>query len=99
MGYKVEDVSQTLLWGSQLVLDFLQHAPEDVAAATQCGAYRPGIEKDFNVTIITQNIDDLHEGGSSKLHLHGEIFKMRSVDDAHGILHDIRGDINLGDPE
>ena len=38
------------------------------------------LENDFDVTIITQNIDDLHErGGSSHvMHLHGEIFKMRS---------------------
>ncbi|MEI7736793.1 MAG: Sir2 family NAD-dependent protein deacetylase, partial [Ferruginibacter sp.] len=56
------------------------------------------LEKDFKVTIITQNIDDLHErGGSSNvLHLHGEIFKMRSVDDADTI-YEIKGDINVGD--
>ena len=39
------------------------------------------LEKDFNVTVITQNIDDLHERAGSKniLHLHGEIMKSRST--------------------
>jgi NAD-dependent deacetylase len=50
------------------------------------------------VTIITQNIDDLHEraGSSNVLHLHGEIFKMRSERD-ETIITDIKGDIKLGD--
>lgn len=40
------------------------------------------LEKDFDVRIITQNVDDLHEraGSSSVLHLHGELMKMRAVD-------------------
>lgn len=39
------------------------------------------LEKDFNVQIITQNVDDLHEraGSTSVLHLHGELMKMRSM--------------------
>lgn len=41
------------------------------------------LEKDYDVYVITQNVDDLHErAGSSKiLHLHGELMKMRSVSD------------------
>lgn len=41
------------------------------------------LEKDFDVYVITQNVDDLHErAGSTKiLHLHGELMKMRSVTD------------------
>jgi NAD-dependent deacetylase len=56
------------------------------------------LEKDFDVTVITQNIDDLHErGGSSNvIHLHGEIFKMRSVTDPR-LISEIRGEINVGD--
>ncbi|HYE55124.1 MAG TPA: Sir2 family NAD-dependent protein deacetylase, partial [Chitinophagaceae bacterium] len=56
------------------------------------------LEENFDVHIITQNIDDLHErAGSTKiLHLHGEIFKMRSEKN-ESLVHDIRGDINLGD--
>ena len=52
----------------------------------------------MNVTVITQNIDDLHERAGSKnvLHLHGEIFKMRGEKDIH-TFYEIREDINLGD--
>lgn len=41
------------------------------------------LEKDWDVYIITQNVDDLHERAGSKnvLHLHGELMKMRSVSD------------------
>ena len=84
----------------QLVLDFYNDRRKDVAAAKPNAAHieLAALEKDFDVTIITQNIDDLHErGGSSKVvHLHGEIFKMRSVDDVHTI-YEIRADIKIGD--
>jgi NAD-dependent deacetylase len=55
------------------------------------------LEKDFEVHIITQNIDDLHEraGSTRVLHLHGEIFKMRSEDD-ESLVYDIKEDILLG---
>ena len=58
----------------------------------------PELEKDFDVTIITQNIDDLHErAGSTKvLHLHGEIFKMRSEKNEEKYF-EIRGNIKMGD--
>ncbi len=41
------------------------------------------LEKDYDVRVITQNVDDLHERAGSKnvLHLHGELMKMRSVSD------------------
>lgn len=41
------------------------------------------LEKDYDVYVITQNVDDLHErAGSSKvLHLHGELMKVRAIDD------------------
>ncbi len=56
------------------------------------------LENDFDVTIITQNIDDLHErAGSTKIvHLHGEIFKMRS-ERSYAPVYEIKGDIQLGD--
>lgn len=84
----------------QLVLDFYNMRRRDVASAVPNAAHiaLADLEKDFDVTIITQNIDDLHErGGSTKvIHLHGEIFKMRSVfNDAKTF--EIRGDINIGD--
>jgi NAD-dependent deacetylase len=50
------------------------------------------LEKDFEVHIITQNIDDLHEraGSSSVLHLHGELKKARSSVD-ESLIYDIDG--------
>ena len=41
------------------------------------------LEKDYDVAVITQNVDDLHEraGSNRVLHLHGELMKMRSVYD------------------
>lgn len=41
------------------------------------------LEKDFDVQIITQNVDDLHEraGSSRILHLHGELMKLRAIED------------------
>jgi NAD-dependent deacetylase len=56
------------------------------------------LEAHYDVHIITQNIDDLHErAGSTKiLHLHGEILKMRSERNAYQV-YPIREDIKLGD--
>jgi len=56
------------------------------------------LESDFEVHIITQNIDDLHEraGSTRVLHLHGEIFKMRSVNNSTKT-YPIYGDIRMGD--
>ena len=104
MGYYVEDVAtpRAFIKNPQLVLDFYNQRRKDVAAAQPNAAHfgLAALENDFDVTIITQNIDDLHErGGSSKvLHLHGEIFKMRSVDD-EDTFYEIRGDINVGDTD
>ncbi|WP_158837416.1 SIR2 family NAD-dependent protein deacylase [Polaribacter sp. L3A8] len=56
------------------------------------------LEKDFNVEIITQNVDDLHERAGSKnvTHLHGELLKVRSSADETIIL-DWKKDLVLGD--
>lgn len=56
------------------------------------------LEKQFNVTIITQNVDNLHEraGSSSIIHLHGELDKARSVKNEE-IIYPCQLDIHLGD--
>ncbi|MBT8263629.1 MAG: NAD-dependent deacylase [Bacteroidia bacterium] len=56
------------------------------------------LEVDYEVTIITQNVDDLHERAGSKqvVHLHGELLKVRSTFDENLIL-DWHDDLNLGD--
>ena len=102
MGHNVQDVATPRGFAKDpaLVLNFYNERRRDVAAAKPNAAHigLAELEKDFDVTIITQNIDDLHERGGSTnvLHLHGEIFKMRSVADDETI-YEIRGDINVGD--
>jgi len=56
------------------------------------------LEKFFDVHIITQNVDDLHEraGSSNVLHLHGELLKVRSTKNEDDIL-EWKKDLNLGD--
>lgn len=101
-GYDVTEVATPRGWRKdpKLVLDFYNMRRRDVAAAKPNAAHigLAELEKIFDVTIITQNIDDLHErGGSTKvLHLHGEIFKMRSERNEQRI-YEIRGDIMVGD--
>lgn len=101
-GYDVTEVATPRAWkkNPRLVLDFYNMRRKNVLDA-QPNAGHVGLaelENDFDVQIITQNIDDLHErAGSTKvLHLHGEIFKMRSEHD-EALIYDIRGDMNLGD--
>lgn len=56
------------------------------------------LEENYNVTVVTQNIDDLHEraGSTNIIHLHGELFKARAVG-TFGPAVNWKGDINLGD--
>ena len=59
------------------------------------------LEKDFDVHVVTQNIDDLHERAGSKniIHLHGELMKVRSVNNPTLVtmLDDDHCEIHLGD--
>lgn len=101
-GYDVYDVATPGGWKKdpKLVLDFYNNRRKDVAAAQPNAAHigLAELENDFKVTIITQNIDDLHERGGSTnvIHLHGEIFKMRSEFDEE-LIYEISGNINMGD--
>ncbi len=101
-GYEVADVATPRAWrkNPQLVLDFYNERRKNVAGALPNAAHYglAELESDFDVTIITQNIDDLHERGGSGnvLHLHGEIFKMRSERN-ETLIAEIRGDIKIGD--
>jgi NAD-dependent deacetylase len=101
-GYNIEDVATPRAWkkNPQLVLEFYNYRRKNVLEAKPNAAHYglAELEKDFDVHIITQNIDDLHErAGSAKiLHLHGEIFKMRSEKNEN-LIYEIRGDITMGD--
>ncbi len=101
-GYNVQEVATPGAWQKdpQLVLEFYNMRRRDIARASPNAAHvnLARLEQDFDVHIITQNIDDLHEraGSSRVVHLHGEIFKMRSEKN-ETLIHEIRGDIRMGD--
>ena len=103
-GFRVEDVATPRAWRAdqQMVQDFYNQRRRDVAAAEPNRAHLilAEMEADYDVRIITQNIDDLHEraGSTRVLHLHGEIFKMRSDRQIHddALAMEIRTDIAYG---
>ncbi|HEU5366330.1 MAG TPA: NAD-dependent deacylase, partial [Hanamia sp.] len=102
MGYDVYEVASPQGWqkNPKLVLDFYNQRRKEVGKAQPNAAHKgiADLERYFNVTVITQNIDDLHERAGSKnvIHLHGEIFKMRSEKDEK-TFYEIKGDIHFGE--
>lgn len=100
-GYDIHEVATPEAWqrNPKLVLDFYNMRRSNVKDATPNAAHLgiAALEDLFDVSVITQNIDDLHErAGSTQVHhLHGEIFKMRSEHSEH-LIYPIRDDIQLG---
>ena len=101
-GYRVEDVCtpEAFARSPQTVIDFYNARRRAAAAAEPNAAHfaLADLERAYDVQIITQNVDDLHErAGSSKvLHLHGELNKLRSTVDENEILP-WQGDQTLAD--
>ena len=84
----------------ELVLDFYNQRRRQLLTVEPNSAHYAlaELEQDFKVSIITQNIDDLHEraGSSNIIHLHGELFKVRSTfDETH--VQEWKTDLVLGD--
>ena len=83
--HRIEDVATPEGWHKNpgLVLEFYNQRRKQLITALPNAGHLAlaALEKDFEVEIITQNVDDLHErAGSSKvLHLHGELTKVRST--------------------
>jgi NAD-dependent deacetylase len=100
--YKVQDVATHSAWKAdrELVLDFYNQRRRNMSEVEPNDAHFAiaDLERYANVTVITQNIDNLHEkaGSTNVLHLHGEIFKSRSTVDRN-IIYDCEDDINIGD--
>lgn len=100
--YSIEDVATPMAWQKDpaLVLEFYNQRRKDVLKAQPNEGHLAlkKLEDHFNITIITQNIDDLHERAGSKkiIHLHGEILKSRSSAD-DDLLYECKGDLKLGD--
>jgi len=101
-GYDINEVATATAWrkNKALVLEFYNMRRKNVAEAAPNAAHKAlaELENEFDVQIITQNIDDLHEraGSTNVLHLHGEIFKMRSEKNEE-LVYPIYDEINLGD--
>ncbi|RPD51521.1 SIR2 family NAD-dependent protein deacylase [Paracnuella aquatica] len=101
-GYDINEVATATAWrrNPALVQEFYnmrrRNVLEALPNAAHCGLAQ--LQAHFDVHIITQNIDDLHErAGSEKvLHLHGEILKMRS-EHSEDLVYPITGDIQMGD--
>lgn len=100
--HRIEDVAspEGFARNPQLVLDFYNKRRQQLKEVHPNKAHEilAELESDFDVYIITQNVDDLHErAGSSKvLHLHGELRKVRSENREDGAIF-WEDDINLGD--
>ncbi|MBP1646043.1 MAG: NAD-dependent deacylase [Bacteroidetes bacterium] len=83
--YKIEDVANFDSWlkNPDLVRDFYNQRRKQIidAKPNQAHIELTRLERYFNVSVITQNIDDFHERAGSKnvIHLHGEIKKVKSV--------------------
>jgi NAD-dependent deacetylase len=101
-GHNVMDVASPGGWqrNKELVLDFYNQRRRQLhEVKPNLGHYTlADLESEFDVNIITQNVDNLHEqAGSSKvLHLHGELLKVRSTVDETYIL-EWKSDLNIGD--
>lgn len=84
----------------ELVLDFYNKRRQQLHTVKPNVAHLllAELEQDFDVHIITQNVDNLHEqaGSSNVLHLHGELFKVRSTKNENHIL-DWKNNLNIGD--
>ena len=85
--YRIEEVATPEAWEAnpELVIHFYNQRRKNMSSASPNAAHHAiaALQEHFDVTVITQNIDDLHEraGVQNVLHLHGEIFKKRNEHD------------------
>lgn len=102
-GHDVMDVASPEGWhrNPELVLNFYNERRQNAHAVQP----NPGhlalvkLEEKYNVTIVTQNVDDLHEraGSSHIIHLHGKLFESRSTAD-ESLIYPIQGwELKMGD--
>ena len=100
--YKVDEVATIQGWkkDKEKVLDFhnMLRAKSHKIKPNLAHDLLADLQEDFDVTIITQNVDELHEKAGSRniLHLHGELMKCQSTLDPN-LVYDCRGSISIGD--
>jgi len=103
--YRIEDVATPEAWrrNPSLVLNFYNERRRQLYEVMPNGGHYAlaELEKDFDVRIITQNVDNLHEraGSTQVLHLHGELTKVRSTGAGEEVfeLSPEKPEIHLGD--
>ena len=100
--YRIEDVATFDAWqrNRELVLDFYNQRRRQLLTCGPNSAHKALVELEakYDVDIITQNVDDLHERAGSKkvTHLHGELLKVRSTADEH-LIYEWKKDLHSGD--
>lgn len=101
--YDITEVASPQAWESNrtLVLDFYNQRRKQLFECEPNSAHLAltKLERNFDVSIITQNVDDLHERAGSKnvLHLHGELKKVRSTIDPNLIYEMDHWELKEGD--
>ncbi len=102
-GHRVEDVASPEGWARNpaLVLDFYnQRRKKALEVVPNRGHHIVAeLESEFDVTVVTQNVDDLHEraGSTRVIHLHGSLFQSRSTLDPR-LVYPIRGwELKMGE--
>ena len=101
--YKIEDVATIDAWRKNraLVLEFYNERRALLSSVLPNVAHEiiAGLENEFEVKIVTQNVDDLHEraGSTNIVHLHGELKKSRSTFPGSTEVYNCSEDIKIGD--
>jgi NAD-dependent deacetylase len=100
--HKIEEVATFEGWkqDKQKVLEFYNERRRQLKTVSPNLAHDiiSKLESDFDVTIVTQNVDNLHEraGSTNVIHLHGELTKVRSTLDPN-LVYEWVDDVNIGD--
>ncbi len=100
--YRIEDVATPEAWHRhpERVLDFYNQRRRQLYEVEPNTAHQAisALQEHFEVQVITQNVDDLHEraGNRRVLHLHGELRKVRSVEHPE-LVYPWEGNLHLGD--
>jgi NAD-dependent protein deacetylase/lipoamidase len=100
-GHDIMEVASPIGWAKnpEVVLDFYNKRRAQLLEVHPNRGHEilAELEERFDIAIVTQNVDDLHEraGSTNVLHLHGELFKARSIANENHIL-DWKTDLHLG---
>ena len=101
-GHDIMQVASPIGWRNnpELVLDFYNKRRRQLHTVIPNAAHYgiQKLEEKYHVTVVTQNVDNLHEvaGSHNIIHLHGELFKARSTK-YEDLVYEWKTDLNIGD--